>query len=130
MDTATDTETRIREALAKSSLEWGSKSRIAEAFGVSSSTVTRWVDGGEIPKPMLLLLDCYFFGAMPPMADSSGDITPDILPDICRGLANGSTHEEIAEFFHVRREDIAPAVSEWLERIGKDAQVDSTKPAP
>jgi DNA-binding MarR family transcriptional regulator len=40
-------------------------SQIATALKIAPSTVKRWIDGGDIPAPMLTLLDLYFFGTIP-----------------------------------------------------------------
>ena len=61
-----NTETRIRQALTEAASERGTQAELAKAFEISPSTVKRWVDGGEIPPPMLKLLDFYFFGTIPP----------------------------------------------------------------
>jgi transcriptional regulator with XRE-family HTH domain len=58
-------ETLIRAELKKAGEIRGKASQIATAMGVSPSTVTRWNDGGEIPPPMILLLNLYFFGIIP-----------------------------------------------------------------
>lgn len=68
-----NTEKRIRQALAEAAGERGSQAELAKSFEISPSTVTRWVDGGEIPPPMLKLLDFYFFGVVPPRGANSTD---------------------------------------------------------
>lgn len=59
-------ESTIRQALVESCQERGVQAEIAKAFEVHPSTVKRWIDGGDIPLPMLKLLDFYFFGTIPP----------------------------------------------------------------
>jgi hypothetical protein len=58
-------EQDIRNALASASKNRGDISRIAKALSIAPSTVKRWNDGGEIPPPMLKLLNLYFFDKMP-----------------------------------------------------------------
>lgn len=59
-------EATIRETLAAACEQRGVQAEISKAFDVHPSTVKRWVEGGEIPPPMLKLLDWYFFGTVPP----------------------------------------------------------------
>ncbi len=59
-------EITIRTALADACSQRGAQAEISKAFNVSQSTVKRWLEGGEIPPPMLKLLDWYFFGTLPP----------------------------------------------------------------
>ena len=47
------------------------QAEMAKAFEVHPSTVKRWLEGGEIPPPMLKLLDFYFFGTIPPRVSNS-----------------------------------------------------------
>ena len=64
-------ENVIRESLEKECLQRGKRADIAKTFDVSQSTVKRWVEGSEIPPPLLKLLDWYLFGTVPPRL--SGD---------------------------------------------------------
>lgn len=67
-------EILLRKALAKACEQRGTQAEISKAFEVHTSTVKRWIDGGEIPPPMLKLLDFYFFGTVPPrIANPSTD---------------------------------------------------------
>jgi DNA-binding MarR family transcriptional regulator len=67
-------EPTIRKALTAACAERGVQAEISKAFNVSQSTVKRWLDGGEIPPPMLKLLDWYFFGTLPPRLVSDPDL--------------------------------------------------------
>jgi hypothetical protein len=59
-------EIQIRRKLTVVCEERGGKAAIAKAFNIHPSTVARWQEGGEIPAPMLRLLDWYLFGVAPP----------------------------------------------------------------
>jgi hypothetical protein len=59
-------EITMRQKLAEVCARRGEKASIAKAFNVHPSTVARWLEGGEIPPPMLRLLDWYLFGIVPP----------------------------------------------------------------
>ena len=61
-----NSETTIREALATACKQRGKQAEISKTFDVHTSTVKRWVDGGEIPPPILKLLDWFLFGVVPP----------------------------------------------------------------
>lgn len=58
------TEDDIRNQLRAAGKE-RKASQIAAALKIAPSTVKRWIDGGDIPPPMLALLDLYFFGTIP-----------------------------------------------------------------
>jgi DNA-binding MarR family transcriptional regulator len=58
------TEIDIRQQLQTAGKE-RKGSKIAAALKIAPSTVKRWIDGGDIPPPMLTLLDLYFFGTIP-----------------------------------------------------------------
>ena len=58
-------EFEIRNALEKACETRGTALRIAEAFEISPSTVTRWRNGGEIPASMQKLLSVYLLGINP-----------------------------------------------------------------
>ena len=71
-------EQHIREALKTASQNRGEISRIAKALSISPSTVTRWIAAGEIPPPMLKLLNLYLFDKMP--FDIAGEkVLPSVL---------------------------------------------------
>jgi len=55
----------IRESLIAACASRGVQAEISKAFDVHPSTVKRWIEGGDIPSPMLKLLDLYFFGTIP-----------------------------------------------------------------
>jgi hypothetical protein len=59
-------ETTIRQRLIEACSERGVQAEIAKCFSIHPSTVKRWLEGGDIPPPMLKLLDWYFFGTLPP----------------------------------------------------------------
>ena len=58
-------ENEIRKALVDACQERGKQAEIASAFDVHPSTVKRWIDGGDIPPPILKLLALYLFGEIP-----------------------------------------------------------------
>lgn len=66
-------EITIRSRLAEACSERGVKAEISKAFDVHPSTVKRWLEG-EIPSPILKLLDWYFFGTMPPTITATLDL--------------------------------------------------------
>lgn len=67
-------ETIIRQTLIESCSQRGVQAEIARAFDVAQSTVKRWIEGGDIPPPMLKLLDWYFFGTVPPRIEGQSII--------------------------------------------------------
>lgn len=67
-------EITIRQTLSEACAKRGVQAEISKAFNVSQSTVKRWLEGGEIPPPMLKLLDWYLFGTLPPRLAS--DVQP------------------------------------------------------
>lgn len=58
-------ESKIREVLISACETRGKMAEIAAAFEVSPSTVKRWIEGGEIPPPMVKLLRLYLLGEIP-----------------------------------------------------------------
>lgn len=58
-------ESSIRKSLNDACAQRGIQAEIAKSFDVHPSTVKRWLEGGDIPSPMLKLLDLYFFGTIP-----------------------------------------------------------------
>jgi DNA-binding MarR family transcriptional regulator len=82
-------EQDIRAALEEAGKNRGEISRLAKALGIAPSTVTRWIAGGEIPPPMLKLLNLYFFDKMPfditgeSILNSMLDFTEDQWKVIC-----------------------------------------------
>lgn len=72
-------EITIREALSDACAKRGVQAEISKAFNVSQSTVKRWFEGGEIPPPMLKLLDWYFFGTLPPRLSSDEQVPSGML---------------------------------------------------
>lgn len=63
-------QTTILKKLREVCSKHGQQIKIARALAVDSSTVMRWRDGGNIPDPMLVLLDWYFFGTPIPRMDA------------------------------------------------------------
>ena len=59
-------EDDIRKALREGLKKRGFQATIAQDLGVTATTIMRWDKGGEIPPPMLKLLDWYFFAVVPP----------------------------------------------------------------
>jgi len=60
-------EPTMRAILRQACQTRGMKAQISKALAVHPSTVARWVDSDtEIPAPMLLLLDWFFHGTIPP----------------------------------------------------------------
>lgn len=59
-------EQKIREALAEEIKTRGAQTKIAQAIGVTASTVQRWATGDvPIPPAMQKLLGLYLFGEIP-----------------------------------------------------------------
>jgi len=59
-------ESTIRAHLVSACRQRGIQAEIAKTFEIHPSTVKRWIEGGEISPPMLILLDWYLLGTMPP----------------------------------------------------------------
>lgn len=82
-------EQKIRDQLAIAAKQRGETTRISTALGIAPSTVSRWITGGEIPPPMVKLLNLYFFDVMPfdivseHLANSVLDFTEDQWKVIC-----------------------------------------------
>ncbi len=64
-------ETVIREALETACKVRGKQAEISKTLDVHPSTVKRWIEGGEIPPPLCLLLDWYLFGSIPPRLEQN-----------------------------------------------------------
>lgn len=60
-----NTEETIRKALISECQQRGKQAEISKTLDVHPSTVKRWIDGGEIPAPLLKLLNWYLFGEVP-----------------------------------------------------------------
>lgn len=59
-------EEEVRQALREALKTRGFQTKLAEELGVTATTVMRWDKGGDIPPPMLKLLEWYFFAIVPP----------------------------------------------------------------
>jgi hypothetical protein len=104
-------ESIIREKLLEVCAQRGSQAEIAKSFEIHPSTVKRWVEGGEIPPPMLKLLDWYFFGTMPPRLSGHAPIDLDSTLDF--------DETEWRIIGHIaRRQGITEA--EWIVRRIRD----------
>ena len=69
-----NSEITIREALATACKQRGKQAEISKILDVHTSTVKRWVEGGEIPPPILKLLDWFLFGVVPPRLQPMSDM--------------------------------------------------------
>ena len=58
-------EQQTRDVLIEACETRGKAAEIAKAFQISPSTVKRWLEGGEIPPPMVKLLRLYLLGEIP-----------------------------------------------------------------
>lgn len=63
-------EATIRQMLETACSERGKAAAIAKHLQIAPSTVKRWLDGGDIPAPMQILLSWYLAGIVPPSMES------------------------------------------------------------
>lgn len=121
-------ETTIRNKLAEACSQRGVQAEIAKAFEVHPSTVKRWLEGSEIPPPMLKLLDWYFFGKVPPRLEGQAII--DMRNVLCFDEAEWRIIGHIARRQGITEQQwIVARIRDYLSNLEAAAALAEVKPA-